>query len=164
MDNKRKRGKQDRIRVARNEDYEVRYVARKFRLNIALVRAVIARGRQFAWKSLCGVAQTSRATKAAGAKKKKAVMPVRYGISLSGLRLADAMHALTAHLQISDIGPKPNTSMHISAYPPNVRFTPERRHSLVRMECPLWAKSGHWREDRWNAATKRCRYVAVSFP
>ena len=91
-------------------------------------------------------------------------MPVRYGISLSGLRLADAMHALTAHLQISDIGPKPNTSMHISAYPPNVRFTPEGRHSLVRMECPLWAKSGHWREDRWNAATKRCRYVAVSFP
>jgi len=43
MDNKRKRGKQDRIRAARKEDYEVRYVARKFRLNIALVRPVIAR-------------------------------------------------------------------------------------------------------------------------
>jgi Protein of unknown function (DUF3606) len=43
MDNKRKRGKQDRIRAAGKEDYEVRYVARKFRLNIALVRAVIAR-------------------------------------------------------------------------------------------------------------------------
>jgi hypothetical protein len=43
MDNKRKRGKQDRIRAVRKEDYEVRYVARKFRLNIALVRAVIAR-------------------------------------------------------------------------------------------------------------------------
>jgi hypothetical protein len=52
MDNKRKRGKQDRIWAARKEDYEVRYVARKFRLNIALVRAVARvgnlRGRVYA--------------------------------------------------------------------------------------------------------------------
>lgn len=43
MDNRHKRGKSDRIRAARGQDYEVSYVTRKFRLSIATVRDVIER-------------------------------------------------------------------------------------------------------------------------
>jgi hypothetical protein len=55
-------------------------------------------------------------------------MPVRYRISLSGLRLADSIHALSAHLQISDIGPKPNTACTYRLIRPDVRFTPKSGH------------------------------------
>jgi Protein of unknown function (DUF3606). len=42
-DNKRKRGKADRLKVARLESYEVAYVAKKFAVTAAKVRAVIKR-------------------------------------------------------------------------------------------------------------------------
>jgi hypothetical protein len=58
-------------------------------------------------------------------------MPVRYRISLSGLRLADSIHALSAHLQISDIGPKPNTACTYRLYPPRCPLYPQKRTCAV---------------------------------
>jgi hypothetical protein len=51
-------------------------------------------------------------------------MPVRYGNSLSELRLADSIHALSARLQISNIGPKPNTACTFPAHPPRCPLYP----------------------------------------
>lgn len=42
-DNKRKRGKSDRIRVAGKQRYELYYVARKFHVSAQTVRDVIKR-------------------------------------------------------------------------------------------------------------------------
>jgi hypothetical protein len=44
-DDKRKRGKQDRSRVARNEAYEVNYFARKHRLTKAEAEKIIKQAR-----------------------------------------------------------------------------------------------------------------------
>jgi hypothetical protein len=62
-------------------------------------------------------------------------MPVRYGISLSGLRLADSIHALSAHLQISDSAPNRTPACTFPLFRPDVRFTPESAHSAVQNEC-----------------------------
>src|SRR5215472_12082325 len=35
----------------------------------------------------------------------------------------------------------------IGACPRDVRFTPEGRHYGARLECPLCAKSGHWKRS-----------------
>ena len=43
MDNRRKRGRADRIRVAGGERYEAQLVARKFRVGLAVVLSVIKR-------------------------------------------------------------------------------------------------------------------------
>ena len=43
MDNGRRRGRVDRIRVARGERYEAQLVARKFRVGLAVVLSVIKR-------------------------------------------------------------------------------------------------------------------------
>ena len=43
MDNRRRRGRADRIRVAGGEQYEAQLVARKFRVGLAVVLSVIKR-------------------------------------------------------------------------------------------------------------------------
>ena len=43
MDNRRRRGRSDRIRVADGERYEAHLVARKFRVGLAVVLSVIKR-------------------------------------------------------------------------------------------------------------------------
>ena len=43
MDNRRRRGRADRIRVAGGERYEAQLVARKFRVGLAVVLSVIKR-------------------------------------------------------------------------------------------------------------------------
>ena len=43
MDNRRRRGRADRIRVAGEERYEAQLVARKFRVGLAVVLSVIKR-------------------------------------------------------------------------------------------------------------------------
>ena len=105
MDNERKRGKQDRIRAARTEDYESRYVARKFRLNIALVRAVIARVGNLSGRVYAELRKLSRPMKAAGAKKGESgnAGAIRH----PSIRAASSRRllALSAHLQISDTAP-----------------------------------------------------------
>jgi hypothetical protein len=80
-------------------------------------------------------------------------MPVRYRISLSGLRLADSIHALSAHLQDFRYRPQAEHCMHISAYPPRCPLYPQ---------CAVQLGISALGQKRTHAAQQKVRYSITS--